>query len=56
MWEFGNGRSDDSRINIVVCNLTAEEMERAVGDLGPNDWKNGIQVGEYFALVSLALL
>lgn len=29
----------------------AEEMERAVGNLGPDDWENGVQVSICFAFV-----
>jgi len=32
---------------FVIFLVTAEEMERTLGDLGPNNWENGIQVGLY---------
>lgn len=32
---------------FVIFMVTAEEMERTLGDLGSNNWENGIQVGLY---------
>jgi len=30
---------------FVIFLVTVEEMERTLGDLGSNNWENGIQVG-----------
>ena len=56
-WHFKIREIVDCVTNKLVCILTAEEMERAVGDLGPDHWENGVQVSICFALflVSVSL-
>jgi hypothetical protein len=41
---------------FVIFLVTAEEMERTLGDLGPNNWENGIQVGLYINKLHILFL
>lgn len=36
-----------AHVKIPFFVLIAEKMERTLGDFGPNNWENGIQVGVY---------
>jgi hypothetical protein len=42
--------------NVFFILLSAAEMERTLGDLGPDDWENGIQVGLYNGLSLMDML
>lgn len=41
------------KLLILDFALLAEEMERTMGDLRPDDWENGIQVSKFCSFFAI---